>query len=167
MAKADMAKCGFSLTLYDNLYEGYSPKGKNTVDLLTLQGYDFWKPFAEDYFDGQKDTYRAKKEEMADVLIDRAEKAHLPGLRAAIEVKEIGTPLTNWRYTRNYRGAIYGWDQTLDNSGPTRLPHTTPIKDLYLAGAWTQPGHGYGAVIPSGLQCFAEVMKSWKPAPPR
>jgi prolycopene isomerase len=69
--------------------------------------------------------------------------------------------LTNVRYTGNYRGAIYGWDQTLDNSGPQRLPIATPIKNLYLAGAWTQPGHGYGGVIWSGLQCFGEIMKSW------
>jgi len=45
---------------------------------------------------------------MADILIDKVEKTLLPGLRKAIEVKEIGTPLTNVRYTKNYRGAIYG-----------------------------------------------------------
>jgi len=73
----------------------------------------------------------------------------------------VGTPLTNVRYTGNYRGAIYGWDQTVDNSGPQRLPHKTPVKNLYLAGAWTSPGGGYGAVIPSGLECFGEIMKTW------
>ena len=41
------------------------------------------------------------------------------------------------------------------------VPHKTPIKNLFLSGAWTQPGHGYGAVIPSGLQCFGEIMKEW------
>lgn len=76
-------------------------------------------------------------------------------------IGEIGTPLTNVRFTSNYRGAIYGWDQTLDNSNPRRLPHTTPIKNLYLSGAWTSPGHGYGGVIPSGLECFAEIMNNW------
>jgi prolycopene isomerase len=49
----------------------------------------------------------------------------------------------------------------LDNSGARRLPHVTPIKNLYLSGAWTFPGHGYGAVIPSGLECFGEIMKQW------
>jgi len=88
---------------------------------------------------------------MADILIRRVEEKLLPGLSGVIEVKEIGTPLTNIRYTSNYRGAIYGWDQTMNNSGPTRCPHHTPVKNLYLTGAWTSPGHGYGAVIPSGL----------------
>ena len=82
-------------------------------------------------------------------------------MRAAVEVKEIATPLTNVRYTGNYRGAIYGWDQTVNNSGPQRMAHKTPLKNLFLAGAWTSPGGGYGAVIPSGLECFSEIMKTW------
>jgi all-trans-retinol 13,14-reductase len=158
---ADVENGGFGLTVYDNVYDGYSPQGKNTINFMILQGYDHWKKYEEDYRKGNKAEYKKEKERMADILIEKVEKALLPGLREAIEVKEVGTPLTNWRYTRNYRGAIYGWDQTLDNSGPSRLPHNTPIKNLFLSGAWTSPGHGYGAVIPSGLQCFAAIMNEW------
>jgi all-trans-retinol 13,14-reductase len=152
---------GFGLTLYDNLYQGYSPEGKNTINIIALQGYDHWKKFETDYFRGSKDAYRKEKERMADILIDQVEGMLLPGLRDAIEIKEIGTPLTNLRYTANTRGAIYGWDQTLDNSGPSRLAHSTPIENLYLSGAWTQPGHGYGGVLWSGLECFGEIMQKW------
>jgi phytoene dehydrogenase-like protein len=159
--EADVENSGYGLMLYDNVYKDYSPEGKNTVNILLLQGYDHWEKYAAGYKKGDKKAYRAEKERMADILIKKVEETVLPGLSDAIEVKEIGTPLTNWRYTSNYRGAIYGWDQTLNNTGPNRLPHTTPIKNLYLAGAWTQPGHGYGAVVPSGLQCFGEIMKTW------
>ncbi len=149
------------ITLYDNIDPRYSPPGKNTVNLLVLQGYGPWERFEKDYLAGRKTAYRKEKERMADVLIQKAEKALLPGLSKAIEVKEIGTPLTNVRYTGHHRGAIYGWDQTVNNSGAARVGHTTPVRDLYLAGAWSSPGHGYGAVIPSGLQCFAEIVKGW------
>ena len=158
---ADMENSGYGIMLYDNVYKGYSPEGKNTVIIFVLQGYKHWEKYEADYRRGNKKEYRAEKERMADILIKKVEESVLPGLSEAVEVKEIGTPLTNWRYTRNYRGAIYGWDQTMNNTGPNRVPHATPIKNLYLAGAWTQPGHGYGAVIPSGLQCFAEIMKEW------
>jgi all-trans-retinol 13,14-reductase len=158
---ADVENAGFCLTLYDNLYPGYSPEGKNTLNILVLQGYDHWKKYETAYFSGNKTDYLKEKEKMADILINQVEKALLLGLSKAIEVKEIGTPLTNVRYTGNYRGAIYGWDQTLDNSGISRLPHNTPIKNLYLAGAWTRPGHGYGGVIWSGLECFGEIMQNW------
>ena len=63
--------------------------------------------------------------------------------------------------TGNDRGAVYGWDETLDNSGDRRVGHRTPVQNLYLDGAWTRSGHGYGAVIQSGLECFAEVAGAW------
>jgi all-trans-retinol 13,14-reductase len=153
---------GFGLTLYDNVYKGYSPEGKNTVNIVALQGYDYWKKYEADYLKGEKTEYRKEKERIADILIDSVEKKLMPGLSAAVEVKEIGTPLTNLRYTGNYRGAIYGWDQTLGNSVPNRLPHVTPIENLYLSSAWTSPGGGYGGVLYSGLECFGEIMKNWK-----
>jgi all-trans-retinol 13,14-reductase len=158
---ADMENGGYGLMLYDNLYKGYSPEGKNIVNIVVLQGYDFWKKYEADYFKGNKDAYNKEKERMADILIDRVENTLLPGFRKAIEIKEIGTPLTNVRYTGNYRGGIYGWDQTLDNSGQNRLAHSTPIENLYLSSAWTKPGGGYGGVLWSALECFGEIMQKW------
>ncbi len=152
----------FGLTVYDNLGPGFSPKGKNTLNIIATQGFDYWKKFEADYFYGKKDAYNKEKMRLADILIDKVEKKFLPGLRKAIEVVEVATPLTNVRFTSNPRGAIYGFDQTVDNSGQRRFPQRTPIKNLFLSGAWTFPGGGYGACIPSGLACFAEVMKDWK-----
>ncbi len=153
---------GFGLTIYDNVYPGASPKGKNTLNIILSQGYDYWKKYETDYFYGNKDAYNKEKMRLADILIDKVEKTFLPGLRKAIEVVEVATPLTNLRFTSNPRGAIYGWDQTVDNSGNRRFPQKTPVKNLYLSGAWTFPGHGYGACIPSGLACFAAVMADWR-----
>ncbi|HNW59910.1 MAG TPA: NAD(P)/FAD-dependent oxidoreductase [bacterium] len=159
--KGDVESGGVSITLYDAITPAYSPQGKNTINLMTLQGYGPWEKYEKAYFAGDKKAYRKEKERMADILIAKAEKALLPGLAKAIQVKEIGTPLTNRRYTGHPRGAIYGWDQTVNNSGNTRVGHTTPVKNLYLAGAWSRPGHGYGAVVPGGVECFAEIVKSW------
>ena len=161
MRRADVERCGAGVMVYDNLYPGYSPKGKNTLNILALQGFDHWEQFEQDYRAGRKAAYRAEKERMAAILIQRVEAALLPGLSKAIKVKEIGTPLTNLRYTGNSRGAIYGWDQTVANSGNTRVGHATTVKNLYLAGAWSKPGHGYGAVLASGPSCFAEIVRRW------
>lgn len=157
----DVEHAGIGIALYDAIYRGYSPPGKNTINILSLQGYGPWERFEADYFAGRKAAYYAEKKRMADLLIQQAEQVLLPGLSDAIEVMDAATPLTNVRYTGHHRGAIYGWDQTVNNSGSTRVGHTTPIKNLYLAGAWSRPGHGYGAVIPSGLECFAEIVSGW------
>lgn len=158
----DLSNPGFGLTLYDNLYKSCSPRGKNTLSIIATQGYDHWEKYEKDYFAGNKTAYHKEKKRVARILVDTVEKTLLPGLRDAIEVEVIGTPLTNQRYTGNPRGAIYGWNQTVDNSGNRRLQPKTPIQNLYLAGAWTFPGHGYGACIPSGLICFDQVMKEWQ-----
>jgi all-trans-retinol 13,14-reductase len=158
----DLSQTGFGLTVYDNVYKSYSPPGKNTLNIISTQGYDHWEPFEKEYFSGNKAAYRREKQRIADILIDRVEKTLLPGLRESIEVMEAATPLTNRRFTANPRGAIYGWDQTVDNSGNRRFAQKTPVKNLYLSGAWTFPGHGYSACIPSGLACFGQVMKDWK-----
>jgi phytoene dehydrogenase-like protein len=152
---------GFGLTLYDNVLDDYSPPGKNTVNILALHGYDYWKTYEVDYIANNKDAYRKEKNRIANQLIDQVEQTLLPGLREAIEVKATATPLTNLRYTSNYRGAMYGWDQTLDNAMPYRMPQVTPVKNLFLASAWTQPGGGYGGVLHAGLRCFREIMKAW------
>ena len=160
--RADVETCGSCVTLFDNVHNYYSPEGKNTINVTALQGFDHWKKFETDYFNRDKIEYRREKKRMADLLIGRVEKRLIPGLSDAIEVIEIGTPLTNLRFTSNFRGAVYGWDQTLSNSGHTRVPHGNPIQNLFLAGAWSKPGHGYNGVIHSGLSCFGEIMKGWK-----
>ena len=94
-------------------------------------------------------------------LITRAEKDFIPGLSSMIEVKEAATPLTNWHYTGNPQGAIYGFDQTLDNTFMNRLDCRTPVKGLYLASAWANPGGGYGGAMSSGQKAFRMIVEDW------
>ena len=74
-----------------------------------------------------------------------------------IVVKEIGTPLTNRRYSRNPDGAIYGTDQTVDNMYTGRLDRRTPIENLFLTGAWTFGG-GQSAALLSGRATARTVL---------
>ncbi len=64
---------------------------------------------------------------------------------------EVATPRTDEHYTLNYKGSIYGWSNTVEQSMMNRMPQTTPIENLLLAGAWTFPAGGQSAVIMSGL----------------
>jgi len=78
-----------------------------------------------------------------------------------IVMKDASTPLTNVRYTLNTRGAIYGYDQTMDNSGFNRLGNRTPIEGLYLSSAWSYPGGGYETVLLSGKEAFRCMLEDW------
>ena len=151
----------FGISIYDNVFKGYSNPGSSTVMLLFLCGYDPWRKFEADYKAGRKKDYYKEKERWSDMLIQRAEAAVLPGLSAMIEVKEAATPLTNWRFTGNTEGAIYGFEQSMDNAFMNRIDNRTPIKGLYLAGAWGNPGGGYAGVFRSGERTFQKIMKDW------
>lgn len=133
----DPKRTGIGVTIYDNAYPGYSAPGTSTVSIVTLSGYEPWRRFEADYFAGRKQAYQEEKERITEELINLAEKWVISGLRSMIEVKEAATPLTNLRYTKNPAGAIYGYEQSLDNAYMNRIKNTTPFKGLYT---WPRPG---------------------------
>ena len=157
----NIEKGPFSLTLYDKIFPGYSQPGTSTLKLVFLTDFEPWRPFEQDYKNGIKKAYKEQKAKWTEVLIKRAEENIFPGLSAMIEVKDSATPLTNWRYTRNPQGAIYGYNQTLQNTFMNRLGNKTPIKGLFLASAWSEPGGGYSGVLRSGELCFEKLMHYW------
>jgi all-trans-retinol 13,14-reductase len=159
--KGDIEHGLFSVTIYDNAFDGYSNPGTSTLMLLFLCGYEPWRRYEHDYKTGNKTAYYEEKNRWIDILIRRAEEMVVPGLSSLIEVKETATPLTNWRYTSNTEGAIYGFEQSMENAYMTRLSNETPIKGLYLAGAWGNPGGGYPGVLRSGQLTFEKLMESW------
>jgi phytoene dehydrogenase-like protein len=159
--KGEIERTPYSITVYDHLYQGYSMPGKSTVTLLCLCGYELWRKFEADYQAGRKSAYYKEKERLTEVLIARAEKDFIPGLSSMIEVRESATPLTNWYFTRNPEGAIYGFNQTVDNAFMNRLGCRTPVKGLYLASAWGNPGGGYGGVLSSGEKAFRMMAEDW------
>jgi phytoene dehydrogenase-like protein len=164
--KGDVERGSFVITLYDSLFGGYSKPGTSTLKLLFLSGYAPWRRFEADYRKGRKDAYDKEKERWMNILIRRAEKEAIPGLSSMIEVKESATPLTNWYFTRNTEGAIYGFEQAMNNSYMTRIDNRTPVKGLYLASAWGNPGGGYGAVLRSGQIAFGKMVEDWMTAKP-
>ena len=100
-----------------------------------------------------------KKNALQRALVKEAEKWAIPGLSSMIEVMEAATPLTNIHYTGNPEGAIYGYQQSMDNAYMTRLEQRTPFKGLYLASAWTKPGGGYQPCLRSGADAFKTMVK--------
>jgi prolycopene isomerase len=159
--RGEIETVSYNVCLYDNLYENYSAPGTSTMMLFTLSGYAPWRRFETDYRAGEKTAYGAQKKHWTDTLIRRAEQDLVPGLRSMIEVCEAATPLTNWRYTGNTEGAIYGFEQSIENAYMNRIKNKTPIRGLYLAGAWGDPGGGFAGVLRSGRLAFQEMLRDW------
>jgi phytoene dehydrogenase-like protein len=154
----DVRRGAFIITLYDNILPDYSPPEAATLSVLFLSGYDPWRCFSADYARGLKTTYEEEKQRWTEILIQRAEKWLFPGLSTAIEVIATATPLTFERYTGHPEGAIYGYEQVIDNAFIKRVTPRTPITGLYLSGAWSFPGGGFPGVLRSGQAVYQAVM---------
>lgn len=94
------------------------------------------------------------KDGVLDRLLGKCERV-LPGLRAGLVYCEAATPATLERYTRNRRGAAYGWDQTPQIA---RVRHG--IGNLHLAGHWAETGGGVLAAAFSGMRVAARILRS-------
>ena len=159
--QGEIEKGSFGVAVYDNIFEGYSQPGTTTLQLIFLCGYEPWRKYEAAYKSGRKADYQREKDRWTDILVQRAAKELIPGLASMIEVKEAGTPLTNWRYTGNTAGAIYGFEQSLDNAYMNRIKNRTPVQGLYLASAWGNPGGGFGGVFRGGQSAFLAMMEDW------
>lgn len=157
----DYEHTGFSVTVYDNAFEGYSRPGTSTVMLFTQSGWEPWRKFEDDYARGDRAAYDEEKERWSESLIRRAEALVIPGLSSMIEVKVTASPLTNRAFTGNTEGAIYGFEQSMGNAFMTRIQNETPVTGLYLAGAWGNPGGGFGGALNGGEAAFRALTGSW------
>ncbi|MFN8382033.1 MAG: NAD(P)/FAD-dependent oxidoreductase [Anaerolineales bacterium] len=147
----DFDHTGLSITNYSIADRDSAPEGGSVLNIFSLADWNTDNQWGtggnlEKYSDNPQ--YNELKNAAAEVLLDRVEKI-IPNLRKSIKYIEVGTPITNWRYSRNVGGAIYGTEQTVDNMYSARLNAKTPIKNLFLTGAWTFGG-GMSAAMLSG-----------------
>ncbi len=151
-------KSGMVIAHYTHVDRAAAPEGKSVLSITTLAPWDYGNQWGtggnmENY--RQNPQYLELKQDAADKLIDRVEKL-LPGLRDSIKYIEVGTPLTNRRYSRNPGGAIYGSEQTVENMFLGRLHEKTPIENLFLTGAWVSGG-GMSMAMLSGRSVAGRV----------
>jgi prolycopene isomerase len=155
----DFAHAGMIISNYSVIDPGCAPEGKSVIVLTALAPWDHndvWGTGGD--IDGYQDNprYIAAKEAVAAILIDRAAQ-RIPHLKESIEVMLIGTPLTNARYMLQPQGSIYGREQTVANM-MNRAGSSTPVPNLFLAGAWIGGG-GMTAAVASGRSAAGAVSR--------
>ncbi|MNW50696.1 hypothetical protein D3C74_281550 [compost metagenome] len=130
------------LTNYNAMDPKLNEPGKGVIAITFLDRLENW-PAA-------RPEYKAKKEAVTQQILGCLEQLY-PGFRSKVVVAELGTPRTMQRYTANPDGAVYGYAQTVRQSGIKRLKHKSAVNRLSLVGAWTQPGGGFQGVMNSGI----------------
>ncbi|MFB7230373.1 phytoene desaturase family protein [Streptomyces fimicarius] len=89
--------------------------------------------------------YYAAKRRAREALVGFLEQRH-PGLRDAIVVRDVSSPLTQVRYTGNYDGTVLGWQpfvesgETLEELIKKHGPGLPGLRDFYQSGVWATTG---------------------------
>ncbi|MCL6560805.1 MAG: NAD(P)/FAD-dependent oxidoreductase [Firmicutes bacterium] len=135
---------GFFVRIF-NYSPAFAPPGKAVIQVEFETEWDFWDQLQKE----DRPRYDAEKERVAAEVLKRLE-AHFPGLTSQVEVTDVSTPFTTWRYTRNHRGAFEGWLLTQETIN-TRVEKTLPgLANFYMAGQWVMPGGGILPCLYSG-----------------
>jgi phytoene dehydrogenase-like protein len=139
----DWSKRSFVFVDYNKIDSQLAPAGKSVGVICCADYLKNW--------DGlNKEDYKAKKEEVAQILLGRLEK-QFPGIRESIEYYEVATPKTIKRFTSNTAGSVYGFAQSKEQSGTKRFRNNFLIPNLYFASAWAFPGGGFEGSIMAGF----------------
>jgi phytoene dehydrogenase-like protein len=123
----------------------FAPQGKSVVQVEFETGWDYWHALQRD----DRAAYDAQKDRIAREVLARLE-AHHPGITSRVEVIDVATPYTTWRYTLNHRGSWGGWLMTSEAMS-TSIERTLPgLSSFTMAGQWVMPGGGVPASLYSG-----------------
>ena len=130
----------------------FSPPGKTAVTcLLPTRNFEYWANLRREDLGG----YQAAKLQVAHAVIGVLEE-HVSGIGKAIEVMDVSTPATVYRYTGNWKGTMEGW-LVVPGESFKPLPNTLPgLKRFMMAGQWVMPGGG----LPSGPMTARPAIKA-------
>ncbi len=147
----DWSKRSFIFVDYGKVDAGLAPEGKSVGSICAVDSVDQWEGLS-------KEEYDARKEEVAQILLDRLDKQY-PGFKDSVDYYEVGTPKTIQRYTSNPTGSVYGYAQTLDQTAGKRFRNNFLLPNLYFASAWAFPGGGFEGSVTGGFLAALQMNK--------
>ncbi len=129
-----------------NYSKKFAPEGKCVVQAFCGGDFDYWKDLRKD-----RPRYDAEKKRIAAEMQSRMGNL-FPGFGSKVEVVDVATPCTTYRYTGNWKGSMMGWMPTTEQMMKP-LSRTLPgLKGFYMVGQWAQPGGGVPTCLIQGRQ---------------
>jgi all-trans-retinol 13,14-reductase len=149
--QGDWAKRSFIFVDYNKVDSQLAPPDKSAGVICAVDYLKDWEGLSDA-------DYKAKKEEVAQIILERLDR-QFPGIRDSIEYYEVSTPKTIQRYTLNPSGSVYGYAQTLEQTGTKRFRNNFLIPNMYFASAWAFPGGGFEGSITGGFLAALQMNK--------
>jgi len=134
--------------------------GRSTVTVVTFANYKWFEEWTGLNSKKRGDEYNALKNRLGYHVVDQVCKL-FPNIKNAVDLVQVGTPLTNEHYLCSHEGAIYGLDHCKERFLPedaTVLRPTSGIPGLYLTGQDIMSAGFVGAMY-AGLLCSSVILE--------
>ncbi|MFW9938821.1 MAG: phytoene desaturase family protein [Candidatus Thorarchaeota archaeon] len=122
-----------------------APEGKTVVTLfLTARDFKFWQNLRTN----DRAKYNKEKERLVNITLEILEKL-FPGIRDKVEIHDVATPATYYRYTNNWQGCFEGW--ILTPAIYNKMKRTLPgLESFYMVSQWVNPGGSLQTALLAG-----------------
>ncbi|MBT2396398.1 NAD(P)/FAD-dependent oxidoreductase [Streptomyces sp. ISL-100] len=141
-------------------YPELSPDGTSVVFATYFSTIDSWRPLRDGPEQASRQRrgqelhtlpvrhgreYSAAKRRVREGIVGFLDDRY-PGLKHAVKVADVSTPLTQVRYTGTYDGAFPGWQpfveggETLEEEIKKNGPVLPGLENFYLSGVWATIG---------------------------
>jgi len=147
----DVAPKGFSIIAPTATDESAAPVGKTVLSVLGGVSSEKWTSLSDN-------DYRNEKKKCTDAVLETLF-AQYPSVKSHCAVVDCATPRTFQRYTNNPGGAILGFDCSLGMHRTIMKVSCLPIRNLYLASAWTDRLGGFMQVVKAGITAARKCIK--------
>jgi len=124
-----------------NFDPSFAPEGKTALKVMFESDFAYWQELSQDTA-----RYKAEKEKIAVAVVSALSK-RFPGLSNQLEMWDVATPMTFFRYSGNWQGSFEGFLMTPENM-MLQMKKTLPgLDNFYMVGQWVSPGGG----LPCGV----------------
>ncbi|MHA2309757.1 MAG: phytoene desaturase family protein, partial [Candidatus Heimdallarchaeaceae archaeon] len=127
-----------------NYSTSFAPEGKTVIQVDFETDWEYW-------FELRKEIskYRDTKKILSEEVLSWLEKRY-PGITEQVEVIDVATPYTYWRYTLNQKGSYMGFLPSAKTFLDTVEKQLPGLENFYMAGQWSMSTGGVQPVIYSG-----------------
>ena len=120
----------------------------------TDEDFDFWKGLS-------KEDYEKTKDALVSEVAKRIEKA-FPEMSGSLEFLDAWTPVTYERYCGAYHGSYMSFVTTPAGKQIKMKGQLKGIRNLYVAGQWTNSPGGLPVAVASGKFAVQRILKKQK-----
>ena len=136
-----------------NYGDAFAPEDKSVIQVMLETDWGYWYELQQN-----REKYDFTKKQLAQNIIERLEN-QFPGITEQVEMIDVATPYTSWRFTLNDKGSPMGWLLTRETLTEI-IPRTLPgLENFYMAGHWVLPGGGVPASIYTGRNVIQILCK--------